>query len=71
MIQTRKPQRTSQGAGWAVREVGSEGRRKAEKSRRATGPAGGGKGGWAAAGLGLAGVLREPAGAEAVYLVSH
>lgn len=32
---------------------------------------GGGKGGWAAAGLGPAGVLQEPAGAEAVYLVSH
>lgn len=32
---------------------------------------GGRKGDWAGAGLGLAGVLREPAGAEAVYLVSH
>lgn len=29
------------------------------------------KGDWARAGLGLVGVLREPAGAEAVYLVSH
>lgn len=36
-IQSRKPQRTSQGAGRAVREVGSARRRQ---GRKVTGPAG-------------------------------
>lgn len=68
MIQRRKLQRTSQGAGRAMRKVGSPWRRKGEESHGTCRAVGRREG---KAGLGLAGVLPEPAGAEAVYLVSH
>jgi hypothetical protein len=41
------------------------------RGRKTLGLAGMGEGGWVRAGLGWAGVLLQPAGAEAVYLVSH